>query len=38
MGVGTGMGIFDHFSGRTIYHCHVLDHDDRAMMAVVEGR
>ncbi|MGD9529523.1 multicopper oxidase family protein [Pseudonocardia sp.] len=29
---------FDHFTGRTVYHCHVLDHEDRGMMAVLEAR
>ena len=26
---------FERFSGRTVYHCHVLDHEDRGMMGVV---
>lgn len=29
---------FDNFAGRTVYHCHVLDHEDRGMMAVLEAR
>jgi FtsP/CotA-like multicopper oxidase with cupredoxin domain len=29
---------FDDFVGRTVYHCHVLDHEDRGMMAVIEAR
>jgi hypothetical protein len=26
---------FDNFVGRTVYHCHVLDHEDRGMMGVI---
>lgn len=26
---------FDDFAGRTVYHCHILDHEDRGMMATV---
>ncbi len=26
---------FDDYGGRTVYHCHVLDHEDRGMMGVV---
>jgi FtsP/CotA-like multicopper oxidase with cupredoxin domain len=26
---------FDDFSGRTVYHCHILDHEDSGMMGVV---
>ena len=29
---------FDDFPGRTVYQCHVLDHEDRGMMGVVEAR
>jgi FtsP/CotA-like multicopper oxidase with cupredoxin domain len=29
---------FDRFGGRTVYHCHILDHEDRGMMGVVEAR
>ncbi len=29
---------FDRFSGRTVYHCHILDHEDRGMMGVVEAQ
>lgn len=29
---------FDHHSGRTVYHCHILDHEDLGMMGVVEAR
>lgn len=25
------------FGGRTVYHCHILDHEDHGMMAVVEA-
>jgi FtsP/CotA-like multicopper oxidase with cupredoxin domain len=28
---------FDDFGGRTVYHCHILDHEDRGMMGVVEA-
>jgi FtsP/CotA-like multicopper oxidase with cupredoxin domain len=24
------------FTGKTVYHCHILDHEDRGMMGVVE--
>ena len=27
---------FDTYAGRTVYHCHILDHEDNGMMAVVE--
>ena len=27
---------FADFGGRTVYHCHVLDHEDRGMMGVIE--
>ena len=26
---------FDNFSGRTVYHCHILDHEDNGMMGVI---
>ncbi|MGB5951161.1 MAG: multicopper oxidase domain-containing protein, partial [Ornithinimicrobium sp.] len=26
---------FDDFGGRTVYHCHILDHEDRGMMGTV---
>jgi FtsP/CotA-like multicopper oxidase with cupredoxin domain len=29
---------FDEFGGRTVYHCHILDHEDNGMMGVVEAR
>ena len=29
---------FEEFSGRTVYHCHILDHEDTGMMGVVEAR
>lgn len=29
---------FDDFPGRTVYHCHVLDHEDQGMMGTVEAR
>ena len=27
---------FDDFVGKTVFHCHILDHEDRGMMAVLE--
>jgi FtsP/CotA-like multicopper oxidase with cupredoxin domain len=27
---------FDDFTGRSVYHCHILDHEDRGMMGVIE--
>ncbi len=27
---------FDDFPGKTVYHCHILDHEDRGMMGVVD--
>jgi FtsP/CotA-like multicopper oxidase with cupredoxin domain len=29
---------FEDFSGRTVYHCHILDHEDQGMMGTVEAR
>ena len=29
---------FKDFGGRTVYHCHILDHEDRGMMATVLAR
>ena len=29
---------FDTFGGRTVYHCHILDHEDLGMMGVVDVR
>jgi FtsP/CotA-like multicopper oxidase with cupredoxin domain len=29
---------FEVFGGRTVYHCHILDHEDSGMMGVVEVR
>ncbi len=29
---------FDDFAGRTVYHCHILDHEDLGMMGVIEVR
>lgn len=26
---------FDDFSGRTVYHCHILDHEDNGMMGII---
>lgn len=28
---------FEDFPGRTVYHCHILDHEDAGMMAVVDA-
>jgi FtsP/CotA-like multicopper oxidase with cupredoxin domain len=27
---------FDDYTGRTVYHCHILDHEDRGMMGVID--
>ena len=27
---------FDRYTGRTVYHCHVLDHEDLGMMGVIQ--
>ena len=29
---------FTDFSGRSVYHCHVLDHEDAGMMGIIEAR
>jgi FtsP/CotA-like multicopper oxidase with cupredoxin domain len=29
---------FDDFVGRSVYHCHILDHEDRGMMGIIEVR
>ncbi|WP_411720165.1 multicopper oxidase family protein [Mycetocola sp.] len=29
---------FDDFKGRSVYHCHILDHEDNGMMGVIEAR
>ena len=29
---------FDGFSGRTVFHCHILDHEDLGMMGTIEAR
>jgi FtsP/CotA-like multicopper oxidase with cupredoxin domain len=29
---------FDDFAGRSVYHCHILDHEDNGMMGVIEAR
>ena len=26
---------FDTYTGRTVYHCHILDHEDNGMMGVI---
>ena len=28
---------FDTFGGRTVHHCHILDHEDKGMMGVIEA-
>ncbi|KGJ72002.1 copper oxidase [Cryobacterium roopkundense] len=28
---------FNDFSGRTVYHCHILDHEDAGMMGIVQA-
>ena len=27
---------FRDYPGKTVYHCHVLDHEDRGMMGILE--
>ena len=27
---------FDDFTGRTVYHCHILDHEDQGMMGILD--
>lgn len=29
---------FDDFAGKTVYHCHILDHEDAGMMGVIDVR
>ncbi|MDO5864999.1 MULTISPECIES: multicopper oxidase family protein [Paenarthrobacter] len=29
---------FDDFTGKTVYHCHILDHEDSGMMGLIEAR
>jgi FtsP/CotA-like multicopper oxidase with cupredoxin domain len=29
---------FRDFNGRSVYHCHILDHEDLGMMGVIEVR
>jgi FtsP/CotA-like multicopper oxidase with cupredoxin domain len=29
---------FDTFAGRTVYHCHILDHEDNGMMGVISAQ
>jgi FtsP/CotA-like multicopper oxidase with cupredoxin domain len=29
---------FDTFVGKTVYHCHILDHEDLGMMGIIEVR
>ncbi|TFC41791.1 multicopper oxidase family protein [Cryobacterium sp. TMT2-10] len=28
---------FDDFAGTTVYHCHILDHEDQGMMGIIEA-
>ena len=28
---------FERFPGRTVYHCHILDHEDLGMMGIIEA-
>ncbi|WP_341952167.1 multicopper oxidase family protein [Salinibacterium sp. TMP30] len=28
---------FDDFSGKTVYHCHILDHEDNGMMGIINA-
>jgi len=30
--------LFDDFTGRSVYHCHILDHEDQGMMGVIDVR
>jgi FtsP/CotA-like multicopper oxidase with cupredoxin domain len=30
--------LFDDFAGRSVYHCHILDHEDQGMMGVIDVR
>ncbi len=30
--------LFDDFTGRSVYHCHILDHEDLGMMGVIDVR
>jgi suppressor of ftsI len=27
---------FEHFTGKTVLHCHILNHEDAGMMAVLQ--
>jgi FtsP/CotA-like multicopper oxidase with cupredoxin domain len=29
---------FKDFTGRSVYHCHILDHEDQGMMGVIDVR
>ena len=29
---------FEHFPGKWMYHCHILDHEDMGMMGILEVR
>ena len=28
---------FEDFSGKTVYHCHILDHEDNGMMGIINA-
>jgi FtsP/CotA-like multicopper oxidase with cupredoxin domain len=28
---------FENFGGKTMYHCHILDHEDLGMMGIIEA-
>ena len=28
---------FDDFTGKTVYHCHILDHEDAGMMGIIDA-
>ena len=29
---------FNDYAGKTVYHCHILDHEDQGMMGIIEMR
>ena len=29
---------FEDFTGKSVYHCHILDHEDSGMMGIIEVR
>jgi len=28
---------FEDYSGKTVYHCHILDHEDNGMMGIINA-